>query len=122
MSAASDSISEMYELQGQAFEERFLVKATNLRRMILEEVVRGGPFTDLDSHLETLGRTLVVGQMRIAADAQLIPEQASDFETRLDNVVADGIVTIQRCLEAHPDHQSVEFQFEAARRLGIPME
>lgn len=120
MTPASRSISEMYRLSGQAFEEQFLIKATNLRRMILEEVVRA-PFPDIDEHLETLGRTLVVGQMQIAAAAQLTADQTADFESRLDNVVADSIVTIQRCLEVHPDRRSVEFQSEAARRLGVPV-
>lgn len=110
----------MYRLEGEAFEHRFLIMATNLRRIILEDVVRA-PFPDVDEHLETLGRTLVVGQMQIVAEAGLTPEQAADFESRLDNVVAGAIVTIQRCLEQHPNRQSVEFQLEAAMRLDIPV-
>src|SRR5262245_7587824 len=110
----------MYRLSGEAFEERFLVMTTNLRRMILEDVVRA-PFHEVNEHLEVLGRTLVIGQIEIGAEAQLSPDQAADFESRLDDIVAEAIVTIQGCLDEYPNRQSVEFQFEAATRLGIPI-
>lgn len=120
MNQAAESVTEMYRLSGQAFEDRFRIKATNLRRMILEQVVHA-PFSDIHEHLATLGRTLVVAQMHLVADARLTPDQSADLESRLDSVAAEAIVTIERCLEGHPDRWSSEFQFEAARRLGIPL-
>ena len=120
MNPESHSISEMYRLQGQAFEERFRVKTTNMRRALLEEFILT-PFRDADENLETQGRLLVVAQKKIAVDANLTDVQAEDFAFRMDHVVADAIVVIRRCMEEFPDRNTAAFQFEVARRLGIPV-
>lgn len=116
--AASVSIAEMYSLRGEAFEVRFRIKMTNIQRALLEEMVRD-PFSC--DNLDTQGRLLVVTQKRLAAAANLTGDQAEDFASRLDNVVAETIVVIRRCLEEFPDNGSVNFQLQAAKRLGIPV-
>lgn len=120
MNPAALSVTELYRLQGQAFEDRFRIKATNVHRFLLEEFIRA-PFSDPDDSLETQGRILVVAQKGIAAGANLTEQQADDFESRMDDVVADAIIVIRRCLEQFPDRDSADFQLEAARRLGIPV-
>jgi hypothetical protein len=110
----------MYRLQGPAFEERFRIKATNVRRALLEEFIRA-PLSDVDDNLETQGRFLVIAQKQIAAGANLTEEQAEDFASRMDNVVADAIVLIRHCLKDFTDRNNPQFQLEAARRLDIPV-
>ena len=118
MDPAAESISAMYQLQGNAFEERFRIKAGNICRSLLEGLVCD-PLSD--DNLDTQGRIFVVAQKRIAAAAGLTADQTEDFASRLDNVVANAIVVIRRCLTKFPDRRSVEFQLEAAKRLGIPV-
>lgn len=120
MKPASLSIAELYRLQGQAFGERFRVKAINVRRTLLEDFVRA-PFGAIDDDLETIARGIVVLQKKIAAGANLTDEQTEDFASRLDDVVADAIVVIRRCVEKFKDRHAPEFQLEAAKRLGIPV-
>ncbi len=120
MNSAAASIFEMYRLQGQAFEDQFRVKSINIRRSLLEEFI-GAPVSDADANLETQGRLLVLAQREIGAAANLTTEQEEDFASRLDDVVADAIVKIRRCLEQFPDRYSTKFQLDAARRLGIPV-
>jgi hypothetical protein len=120
MNPASQSISEMYQLQGQSFEERFRVKATNVRRALLEEFINA-PINDADENLETQGRLFVVAQKQIAAGANLTHAQAEEFASRMDHVVADAIVVIRRCVEEYPDRKAADFQSKAARSLGIPV-
>lgn len=116
----SQSISEMYRLHGQAFEERFRVKATNVRRALLEDFICA-PFNDAEDNLETLGRFYVVAQKENATGANLTDEQAEDFASRIDHVVADAIIVIRHCVEEYPNRNAAEFQLAAARRLGIPV-
>ena len=121
MNPGSHSVAEMYRLAGQAFEDRFRIKATNVCRALLEEFIRA-PFSNADDNLETQGRLLVVAQKQAAAHANLTNEQADDFAVRMDNVVAAAIVVIRRCSEEFPDRSTGDFQREAARRLGVPVE
>jgi hypothetical protein len=121
MDSGSLSISEMYKLQGQAFEDRFHVLAANVRRVLLEGYVRT-PLTDDDEDvLVTLARAVFAGYKALAAGASLTAEQADDFAGRVDDVVAGAIVDISRCEGEFPDRTTADFHREAAKRLGIPV-
>jgi hypothetical protein len=73
MNPASRSISDMYRLEEQAFEDQFHIKATNVRRMLLEQFILA-PLQSADDDLDTLGRTLVKAQQDVAAFLQIPAE------------------------------------------------
>jgi hypothetical protein len=111
----------MYQLSGDAFDEQFRIKSVNIRRSILEEMLRD-PSNDPEATLDTNARLLVIAQRQIANDAQLTSDQIDDFEHRMDNLIAEAVLTIKDCIEQFTDWRSAACQIECARRLEVPVE
>lgn len=117
---ASTAITELYQLDGEDFDRRFNVMALNIKRQLLEDFITS-PLTDSESTLQALSAALIETQKTACHSANISPEQTTDFETRIDNCLADAVIVIRDQHAKYGDTMLPEFQLEAARQLGIPV-
>ena len=120
MSQASEKITELYTLSQNDFEQQLRVRVINLRRQLLTDLLTS-PGDEPQTILAEVSRLFVVAQKQISQDANITEEQRTDFESRTDNLVADAVVTIERCIQENADWRSPEFQIDCATRLEIPI-
>lgn len=122
MNSAANTITALYRLEGDAFDQRFTVIATNIGRQLLEDFVRApAAYSDVEELLGDLSAAIIQTQKTACRDANVTEEQKRDFADRLDKRQADAIIAIRESYEKHQERSSVQFQLEAARKLGLPI-
>ncbi len=69
----------------------------------------------------TANSYLIQAQKTAVAQTNLSGVQKDDFESRLDNVLADAINKIRISHGIFRERSSTTFQLDVARRLGVPV-
>lgn len=123
MATAADAITRLYQLNQQEFTDRFGIMAANIKGRLLEDFVRAPGFvaTDVEDLLGMLSSAVVATQKTGCSAADITDEQRIDFETRIDNCLADAVIVIRDSFLRFGERTSREFQLETARQLGIPV-
>jgi hypothetical protein len=122
MNPAANAITALYRLEGDAFDQRFTIIATNIGRQLLEDFVRAPAIhSDVEELLGDLSAAVIQTQKVACRDANITEEQKRDFADRLDQYQADAVIAIRDSYETYQERSSVQFQLEAARRLGLPV-
>lgn len=123
MKSPSQAIEALYTLSGSDFDARFKVLTTNMKARLLEDFVAAPDWThdDVEDLLANLSSANVQAQKLACQSSAITAEQKVDFETRLDNEIADAIIGIRDNYEAFGERSSVEFQLDTAKKLGIPV-
>jgi hypothetical protein len=120
MNATGDAITALYGLKGDAFDHRFAIMTTNAKRQLLEDFVRAPAIHgDVEELLGDLSAALIQTQKTACGRANITEDQGCDFADRLDGSHADAVIAIRNSYAMFPDRSSIEFQLEAARRLGL---
>ncbi len=115
------TLEEIYRLTGPAFDARMEIMRQNIQARMLESFCQADGVTHPTpgDAVNDLTRGVIEVQRSQCRSARISDEQKQDFENRIDNWAADAVLAIEKCLEVHTDHQSVEFQLAVARRLGL---
>lgn len=122
MAPAANAVAALYRLEGDAFNQRFTIMTTNIRRQLLEDFVRAPAIhDDVEELLGDLSAAIIQTQKTACRDASITEEQKRDFADRLDSSQADAIIAIRDSYDMFRERSSVAFQLEAARRLGLPV-
>jgi len=123
MNAATTAITQLYQLTGSDFDNRFLVMTTNIKRQLLEDFILAPKVihSDVEQLLGDLSAAVIQTQKTACLSADISEEQKRDFENRIDNCLAGAIIVIRDCFAVSGDRASADFQLETAKRLGIPV-
>jgi|GEM_PF-6730165 len=120
---AATAVAHLYQLSGAAFDQRFAIMAINIRRELLEHVVNTPAelHADTEDLLSDMSSGLIRVQVAACRAACLTEGQELDFETRLDNCLAEAVDIVRQCIDNYGEHRSPAFQQETAAQLGIPV-
>ena len=118
----SEVISNLYRLNGGEFDRRFAIMRTNLQIRLLEAIA-DFPMNDIDDAIDSATKPLIDAQVQSARRARLTEEQRLDFESRIDKLAADVVLTVRQVIDSGtPFSDRLSLRLRAARALGLPTE
>ncbi len=114
-------ITELYKLTGSDFDDKLYVIITNSRKQLLADFLRNDFDDNPSDLLATLSAAVIAAQKLMCKNANLSEKQQYDFESRIDNSLADATLIIDAVYAKCPSVTSREFLREVTTQLDIPV-